>query len=270
MKAYAYIAAGCSMPMRLPSVCATPHVHLTRVAQQLTIHRYLTFEEVRYMNTRKTVRAYLITAIALMGTVCATPAQAAATNSVFVDTPVLSRCDEHVVAFSGTATYNTGTHHLLIDLDGVPVYSTFDEPMLWSFLRNVPVGTHTLTARVHDNNVSQTVHHAVTFEVPACATSDGGGSDDEPDCCPGPDPVAATQTNVRQPAVKGITSRSVQHSNLKDLAPLNRVFRSVFGRNPTFAEWEYWANRFLTDKPAWDQILGAMQWHKLRGVTTGA
>lgn len=220
------------------------------------------------MNTSKTVRAWVMTAAALVSTVYTTPAQAATTqNSIFVDSPVLSRCDEHVVAFSGTASYNTGDHHLLIDLDGVPVYSTFDEPLVWSFLHKVPVGTHTLTARIHDTDVSKTVHHAITFEVKACETSGGGDGDDGPDCCPGPDPIVPALVSVKKGAVKGITSES---ADLKELAPLNSVFRFVFGRDPNFAEWEYWANRFLTDKPAWDQILGAMQWHKLRGVTTGA
>jgi len=225
------------------------------------------------MNIGKSLIVGLMAVGTVFGTGFMHPAQAATENSVFIDTPVLSRCNEHTVAFSGTATYNNGDHQLLIDLDGVPVYSTFDEPQLWSFLQKVSVGTHTLTARVHDSDVSKTVHHAITFEVKACDTgssdSDNGGGDDEPDCCPGPDPVVATPTPTPKPAVKGITSGSASKSNLNDLGPLNSMFRSVFGRTPTFAEWKYWADRFLTDKPVWDQILGAMQWHNLHGLTIG-
>ncbi len=225
----------------------------------------------KIMRTHKVIQACLAAAIALASSFAAAPAHAShRQNSVFIDSPVLSRCNEHVVAFSGTATYDIGSHQLLIDLDGTPVYSTFEEPLLWSFLQTVSVGTHTLTARVHDNTVSQTVDHAITFEVKGCDSSSNGGEDTDTDCCPGPDePVVVTKTSVKKPAVKGIRSGSSHVGALKNLAPLNSVFRSVFGRNPTFTEWKYWADRYLTDKPSWKQISGAMQWHKARGVTTG-
>lgn len=212
---------------------------------------------------------FMSLAIAL-GAGFAPVAQASTENSVTADTPVLSRCGEHYVAFSGTATYNGNDHKLLADIDGVAVYSTFDEPTAWSFMPKVAVGTHTMTVRIHDlANDTLTVADAITFEVKACEEENDGG-DGHPDCCPGPDPVVEKE-ETKTPTVKGATTTSVKipTSNSNDLSPLNSIFRFVFGKTPTFEEWKYWADRFLTDKPNWVQILGAMQWHNLHGLTIG-
>ncbi|MGH9856222.1 MAG: hypothetical protein ACRD4B_00115, partial [Acidobacteriota bacterium] len=140
------------------------------------------------------------------------------------------------------ATYGLGDQHLLVDLDGVPVLSTFDEPENWNVIVPVAVGFHVLTARIHDEDVSKTVDFTLPFQVLACSTptpaptDSGSGDDGGPDCCPGPDPVVK-QSKKSLPRVKGTTA--TRTTTLNGLQPLNSVFRSVFGRTPTFAEWTY-------------------------------
>lgn len=70
---------------------------------------------------------------------------------------------------------------------------------------------------------------------------------------------------AKQARVQGAAAASALPARLK---PLNAMFRVLYGRNPTFSEWSYWANRLLTDKTGHDALYGAMQWHKLRGRTT--
>lgn len=104
-------------------------------------------------------------------------------------------------------------------------------------------------------------------QVPDRQDSDG-------DCCPGPGgdsgahddegENSATVTSSKKATVKGVKTHKTS-----SLAPLNSIFRSVFGRTPTFEEWTYWANRMLSDKPELDELFGAMQWHKLQGRTVG-
>ena len=228
------------------------------------------------MSTNKSASFSLLAIIALFAASLVTPVHAVASeSSVFIDTPVLSVCGEHFIAFSGTATYGEGAHQLLVSLDSTLIYSTLDKPASWGFLHKVSAGTHTLSAQVRDAETGATVDHAINFEVVACASSGGdsdsnggGGGDEGPDCCPGPDSGQTASASVSTPTVKGATTSS-NNASLQDLGPLNNLFRTVFGRNPTFIEWEYWAGRFLSDKPAWDRVLGAMQWHKLLGSTIG-
>ena len=206
----------------------------------------------------------------------ALPAKAGVTNnSVLIHETVLSRCGNHQVAFSGVASYGQGKQQLLVDLDGVPVLNSFAKPLNWTVLVNVTTGYHVLTARVHDPDISKTVDYALVLNIASCENNDGegegstGGSEgpgDETDCCIGPDPIVE-QPKTPVPQVKGATT--TLKGALNRLTPLNSVFRSVFDRTPTFTEWQYWADRFMNDKPVWDAILGAMQWHDLHGRTVG-
>lgn len=208
----------------------------------------------------------------------ALPAEAvAASNSVLIHETVLSRCGNQFVAFSGVATYGPGNQYLLVDLDGTPILRRWGEPNNWTVLAQVTTGYHVLTARVHDlGNSSKTVAAVFAFTILPCedgsddsavtTSTGGGGGGDETDCCPGPDPVNENAKSST-PRVKGATTAG---GSLDILKPLNSVFRFVFGRAPTFAEWQYWADRFLTDKPVWEALLGAMQWHKLHGLTVGS
>lgn len=102
-------------------------------------------------------------------------------------------------------------------------------------------------------------------------SSGGGGGDhprgDEGDCCTGHDPVGGTKKPHGK--VLGISISHHVKPTLKDLGPLNETFTAVFGRDPNFAEWKYWADRFMNDKPDWNSLKGAMYWHLARGETMG-
>ncbi len=51
---------------------------------------------------------------------------------------------------------------------------------------------------------------------------------------------------------------------------VNEAFRSVFGRNPTAAENNYWRDRVVKkEKTTYDALRGAMFWHKALGKTIG-
>ena len=132
-----------------------------------------------------------------------------------------------------------------------------------AFARQVSPGAHRVAAAIYDAEGSVQAENWIDITVPSCpadTTNESSGGGDEADCCPGPDPVERTS----RPQVRGVMSSNVAVS-WDGLTPLNRVFRSVFGRTPTFSEWTYWADRYLHDKPAWDAIHGAMQWQLLRG-----
>ncbi|MFH1353871.1 MAG: hypothetical protein ABIH36_01160 [bacterium] len=220
----------------------------------------------------------VIISLLLSSTVFTATAEASVVgNSVLIHETVISRCGNQFVAFSGVATYGPDVQYLLVDLDGAPVLGRWGEPTNWTVLEQVTTGYHVLTARIHDlGDASKTVAAVFAFTILPCddgpsdstsvASNSGGGGGDETDCCPGPDPV---DESVKSPIpqVKGVTTK--KGGALSALEPLNAVFRFVFGRAPTFTEWKYWADRFLVDKPVWEAILGAMQWHKLHGVTVG-
>lgn len=58
--------------------------------------------------------------------------------------------------------------------------------------------------------------------------------------------------------VLGITS-------LVAVREINSLFRSVYGRTPTFSEWHYWAGR-LSDKPGRAEYMGAIGYHHARTI----
>jgi hypothetical protein len=83
-----------------------------------------------------------------------------------------------------------------------------------------------------------------------------------------------TTTKKSSGSVAGTKSTT---SSYNALMPLNSIFRQVYGRTPTFEEWTYWANRFLTEDKfkvngqwRYDALLGAMQWQHSIGRSIGA
>ncbi len=188
-------------------------------------------------------------------------------NSIEIDSVVFSRCGEQFVYTSGTATYGPDADHLLVDIDGVHVFNLGTQTSWVTGLTKLAPGNHVVTARIHNTDESFT-DTSKTFEVPSCEPAPNVNNDNDPgdeqDCCPGPDePEAPT------PKVKGV-STTIKTSSANSLAPLNSLFRSVWHRTPTYFEWKYWADRFLNDKPAYDQLLGAMQWQESHGQVAGS
>lgn len=211
----------------------------------------------------------LVTAFALVFTPSVAFA-ADSEDSVSIDELSLE-CGEQDITFTGSATYSESTQHLVVELDGDEIFSSSDEPEDWETdAVTVEEGSHTLTATIYDKSDREDVMAEDSLDFDTSCGADGGEGSadegDEQDCCPGPDPATDDQSAVGGGKVKGAISKK---GTLSALKPLNSVFRSVYGRNPTYEEWKYWANRYLTDKHAWDAIYGAMQWHKLRGHTVG-
>jgi len=211
---------------------------------------------------------------------------AAATEpSIDVDAISTAKCGEQSMTFSGTAVFDQNIDHLQVKLDGAVILhyknSTSDTPEAWSTpSQTVGVGDHTLMVTMFDlynGSTNDVLAGPVVenFTVTACGgepadtggdAGSGGDSGDqgpEGDCCPGPDPNEAA---ARKPRVKGAVSTAGLPARLR---PLNSIFNSVYGRNPTFEEWTYWADRLLNDKPQYDALYGAMQWHQLRGHSVG-
>jgi len=65
-----------------------------------------------------------------------------------------------------------------------------------------------------------------------------------------------------------VTDKQTSGGSLASISDLNSLFRSVYGKNPTAAEWNYWASRLL-DKSDREALKGAMAFHKAHGRTTG-
>jgi hypothetical protein len=211
--------------------------------------------------------SFLISLMVLGGPVVALQSVEAVTeNSVAIDQLVLSRCGQQYAYASGSATYGPKADYLMVDIDGVHAFNLGQKDFWTTDLVELNPGRHTVTARIHNTDLTftDTTSH---FTVPECQQSGGGASDGgkgkEGDCCPGPDPFEVP--TKKAPQVKGV-KRGVA---LSALSPLNSIFRLVFGRAPIVGEWKYWADRFLTDKPTWEAILGAMQWQKQQGRTVG-
>jgi hypothetical protein len=198
-------------------------------------------------------------------------AQADGVDSISIDDIIISGCGEQEVVFTGSATYSESTQHLVVELDGVGLVHDHQEPADWSTGPvTVSEGDHTLTATVYDksDHVVVRASDSKNFST-ACegegdeGSSEGSDNGGEGDCCPGPDPEDSAS------AVKAAVKGAVKAGLPESLKPLNSIFRLVFGRSPTFAEWKYWADRLLGDKPQYDALLGAMQWHQLQGRTIG-
>lgn len=218
-----------------------------------------------YSLFRRSAATLLVAAFAATNMVAGLPALAAE-HSVVIDGVVLSRCGEQNIAFSGVATYGAGAQHLLVDLDGTRV-ANLGTTISWLVMfESVPVGTHTLTARVHDVAPDLNATDILQFEVLPCQTEqkDDSNNSEEPDCCPGKDPEVTPPVKAK---VKGTTTKVKASFDI--LKPINYLFRLAFGFTPSFAEWKYWADRLLSDKPQLDALFGAMQSQKLEGKTMG-
>ncbi len=227
--------------------------------------------------TQQVVAAILALAIAIAPGHAVLADETAAVSIDDIDT---ESCGEQSMIFGGSAQFDQMLDHLEVLLDEEQIHhehglSSESEESWTAESIMVDVGSHTLTAIVWDQDDGPDDHRgelaraSADFTVAACA-SDEGASDDNGDqglggdCCPGQDDEDAVQ-QVTSAKVKGAKTTNLWAS----LKPLNSIFRSVFGRTPTFEEWKYWADRLLTDKPQYDALYGAMQWHKLLGHTTG-
>ena len=223
-----------------------------------------------------------------LGSLAPVTSAVANTDTVTIGGLVISAAGTQQVNITGTATYSEPTQHLVITLDGVEILDDHDEPANWSTgLVTVSAGDHTIVATIYDKSAHSVVMATATlsFTVPSTSgggssggsggsgSSSSGGGGDGPDCCPGPDPEPEVAAAAQ---VKG-TSTAVAGGDLARIAPLNSLFRQAYDRDPTFAEWEHWANRFFTEgkfwssgtakvgSPQYDVWLGAMQWSALNG-----
>ncbi len=189
--------------------------------------------------------------------------------------PVSPGCGAQTLTFSGTAQYSSPTQHLVVTLDGTQLLHDHSEPVAWS-TSPVPVseGSHTLLATIYDE-MDDTEHKTVEAQdtlsvtVPPCTSEPATGSS----ATGSSDGSGASDEQIPAPLVKGAAQSRVHGARVKTLSPrlkpLNEIFQKVHKRTPTFREWSYWANRLLTDKPQYDALYGAMQWHQLRGHTIG-
>lgn len=204
--------------------------------------------------------------IFLTALVIGVPSVAQAQNfqppSVTITERSYSLCGTQQVPITGTVTPG---YRLSVTLNGSPVNITITSGNWASTaLQTVNPGTHTVVAEIAfgNNGSSEIIRDEKQFTIAECGT---GGPGDEKDCCPGPDPVLPTET-VRTPRVLGATTSSGLSPRL---APLNNIFRLVCDRDPTFEEWEYWANRLLDGNMAYDELLGAIQWQVAHGRSIG-
>ncbi len=181
-------------------------------------------------------------------------------------------CGNTSVTVTGTGEYSDPVQHLIVTLDGVQILHSHSEPETWSAGPvAVGEGTHTVTAVITDDLDHEEVmaQQTRTFTVSACGggqVSTAGAGASSADCCPGSDPVAPKSMKA---AKKGAVKSAAATKLPRKLQPLNDIFRKVHGRSPTFTEWQYWSGRLLNDKPQFDALYGAIQWHELRGHTVG-
>ncbi len=208
-------------------------------------------------------------------------------DSISINSITVPGCGPQVMTFSGSGTYSEPTQHVVVKLDGVVILTDTSEPASWiTGAQSISVGNHTIVATIYDKSDLADVmaQDTKSFEVVACGSgsssgssaSSGSGSGDEKDCCPGPDPVTSTKISSKG-KVKGTKSAVKVSGKLPaSLIPLNGIFNSVYHRDPTFQEWTYWANQFLTNTKykdkgqyRYDALLGAMQWQKMHGRTMG-
>lgn len=194
-------------------------------------------------------------------------------DAIFVDPIAVNTCGDQQLTFSGRALYSQPTQHIIVELGGAGILHSDDEPATWTTGPVAAgVGTHVLRATMYDDidHAKIIVVDTKEFVISPCSApaviEAGGGPIHNQDCCPGPDPVVPQPPAKKHARVKGAQS----HPRLPaSVIPLNSLFRTVHGRGPTRAEWDYWAGRLLNDKPAHDALLGAMQWHALRGHSVG-
>lgn len=243
------------------------------------------------------VKRFISAALSVLVTLPVSVALASGTDSITVNRPTVSVCNggANTISVTINATYSESTQHVVVTFDGTQVWGPdTDEPATITLNPIVTgSGNHTIVATIYDTSAldDPVAQHVYNFEIdchqsPAFYVLDDQNRGllgyDQPthggtDCCPGHDNGSGgssseehvsvvAKTTVGQ--VKGATTHTMHVSN--PLKRLNSIFRSVFGRTPTYTEWNYWASRLLHDKKQLDALYGAMQWHKLRGHTIGA
>lgn len=209
-------------------------------------------------------------------------------DSVAITPVTVTGCGSQSLTFSGTATYSESTQHLVGTLDGTVLFENHSEPATWTAGATVTaVGSHTFVATIYDrtgDGEHETVRAQATgtFTVPSCTptptpsptptsadtVSTASTPSADADCCPGRDEAVARRKITKKLVgrVKGVTMIVGVPGKLRWI---NETFRGVYGHTPTLPEWQYWSHRLLTDKPQYDALYGAMQWHKHRGHTIG-
>lgn len=219
------------------------------------------------------------TLFALVPTGAARASHLSDTDSVTINPTTVSGCGSQSVTISGTANFSEPTQHLVVTVDGAVRLHSHTEDSPWT-LGSVPMteGSHTVNATIYDHSshADPVASQSQTVTVPSCdgnsSTSSSSVSSGSGDCCPGSDEPAGTTTTVQKVSpkgrVKGATTVKTGKLPIR-LLPINNTFQKVYGRGPTFAEWEYWARRQWSDKSQYDALYGAMQWHKNVGHSTG-
>lgn len=235
------------------------------------------------------MRHTLASALAISMLTSAAPALAdhsGEEDAVTVDPVSVSGCGSQSLTFTGTGMYSEPTQHLVVTLDGTGLLHDHSEPATWTAGPvTVEEGSHTVTARIHDRIDAGDGHEIVraeatrAFTVPSCAPSPtpstpapsssapSSGAGTSSDCCPGGPDTGTPASAVKAVTVGKVKAVATVRKLPGKLVPLNSIFRKVYGRSPTFQEWEYWARRLLSDKPTYDALYGAMQWHQRLGHT---
>lgn len=233
-----------------------------------------------------------LSSILLLFAVVISPAQASEVNvfvtSAHVDDLVLSRCGTQATYFSGTASYGIPGKLLAVTIDGQIIFTRpgtqADGLINWlTDAITLTPGQHFVRAAVLDSSNVVVGAHGFFFDVPACpvptptptptpaassnegANSGGGGGGEEP------------QPEAKKGQVKGVVSplcTRAKDGKAKDFiqnaavpAIVDRLFTSVFNRKIIHAESTYWKGRARCDKATETKLIGAMQFHKSRGVT---
>lgn len=209
----------------------------------------------------------------LASAVAPAAALAQTTDSVSID-PVTNGCYGQPKTYGGTATYDGLFRHLVVTANGEEILDDHDDPATWSVGPIGPAwGINTVEVSLYKSVFSDheeedlLARDSFSYNSGWCESSeDGFGADATDSGGSESDSSDELTASTQKPAVKGAKTAKKAVS----LKPLNQVFRTVFGRNPTLAEWNYWAKRMLGDKPGLLELLGAMQWHQQRGLTVGS
>lgn len=220
-------------------------------------------------------------------------ALAAGVDSVAVSRPVTLPCSgvNTAIMFDVSATYSGLNDRVVVTVDATTVYGPVSDDSAVFTVGPIVTGegAHTIVATTYDSLLGDLEDEDIlaqdiyVFDID-CTRGEGfliidsGNANiyqsDQPsqggtDCCPGPGGDSGAHDDGDAPVVQKKAKVAGTTTTAPMLAPINSMFRSVFGRTPTFEEWTYWADRMLTDKPELDALFGAMQWHKLHGNTVG-
>lgn len=222
-------------------------------------------------------------------------ALASGVDSINISRPTLDVCDGAgtTISFEVDVTHSSLNDRVAVWIDDELVFGPEDDDSATIVVGPVLTGDgeHTIVARSYDSLLGDledediVAEDTYTFDIDCYRGGDLRLLDDVnrhiyrsdapneggTDCCPGGDSSGGGGESEQSTPVVKTTGKvkGALTTHIVNLAPLNGLFRSVFGRTPNFSEWTYWANRMLTDKPQADAILGAMQWHHMHGLTTG-